>query len=108
MPKLPQWLPPVKRILVSLILIVVFFILPIVPQLNLMEVMTQEGGTIERSYEIDSLKEIFEDLECALHCFPSTDETVRFNITAIILSFVVLAALLYVWNRWIARRLKCK
>lgn len=79
----------------TLILFGIFAYLPIVPQYNLMEVLWEEGGYIEEIYSFSSLKEIIQYIDCALNCFPSTDDTRLFNITAIVVSSVLYLGLAF-------------
>jgi hypothetical protein len=77
-----------------LVLTVGFLYLPVIPQYQLMEVFTEEGGYMEKSYTFSSLQQIIDDYPCSLHCFPSTDETVRFNVTAIVMASGVFLGIL--------------
>lgn len=77
-----------------LVLAAGFYKLPVIPQYRLMEVFTEDGGYVEENYEFTSIKQFIKDYPCSLHCFPSTDETVRFNVVSIgVVSLIFLGIL---------------
>lgn len=93
----------VKKIILGLSVVgiaVGYYLLPLIPQSRMTEVLTQDGGYVEQGYVIVSLRELLDDPYCAMFCFPSTDDTRFFNYGALIIESLLIALLIsaLVWR----------